>query len=382
MLVSGATDRLDRTSRLLLVVRVAVLVSVIVGVPHFPSSAAGRYLEIAHSPGVPYRSFEVEYPIGELGLIEATAFGSLATARALLGVVAFIGDLLAFLSVRARAGALAGRRYLLLGTPLLLYIYRRADLVSVGLGALGVVLADRGKDKGGGAAFAGAILAKLWPIVLLPAWLLQRRTGALRACVVALVAGVSLWIVLGGWGAPKQVVTFRGATGWEVESSIGAVVWVATNERRFEAGAVRTGAVTTAEHAALLFILSALLVAIWRRARSAGQDPWGAPAAASVAALLLTSPLLSPPYVAWLLPWLAFTTRRRTVLLGAVPIALTGAVVAVWYLDIWRGHPGLTQTLLIARNLALIPLVVAALVRDRAAPGSEEHGLTPALTDG
>jgi hypothetical protein len=57
-------------------------------------------------------------------------------------------------------------------------------------------------------------------------------------------------------------------------------------------------------------------------------------------------------------------------------------VVAVWYLDIWRGHPGLTQALLIARNLALIPLVVAALVRDRAAPGSEEHGLTTALTDG
>ncbi|MGE5225276.1 MAG: hypothetical protein ACM3OO_00195 [Planctomycetaceae bacterium] len=357
--------------------RVVVLVSVIVGIPHFASSAAARYVQIAHTPGVPYRSFQVEYPIVELGLIEATAFGSLATARALLGVVAFLGDMLAFLSVRARAGERAGRRYLLLGTPLLLYIYRRSDLVSVGLAALGVVLADRGRGKGGGAAFAGAILAKLWPIVLLPAWLLQRRTSALRACAVVLVAGVGLWIALGGWGAPGQVVTFRGATGWEVESSVGAVVWVLTNERRFEAGAVRTGTITSAEHVALLVILVALLVAIWRRAWSTGQDPWGVPAAASVAALLVTSPLLSPPYVAWLLPWLAFTTRRRTVLLGTIPIALTGAVVAVWYLGIGRGHPGVSQTMLIARNLALVPLVGAAFVRDRGAPRGAESGSAP-----
>ena len=46
--------------------------------------------------------------------------------------------------------------------------------------------------------------------------------------------------------------------------------------------------------------------------------------------------------------------RRQQVVVAS----LTGAAVCVWYLDIWKGHPGLTQILLLARNAALLATVV------------------------
>ena len=49
------------------------------------------------------------------------------------------------------------------------------------------------------------------------------------------------WFLIGGADAFRQVGTFRGATGWELESTVGVVVWALTGEHRFEAGANRTG---------------------------------------------------------------------------------------------------------------------------------------------
>jgi Glycosyltransferase family 87 len=372
--------RSDRPSRILVWTRVVVLLTVVVGIPHFPSAAVERYLAIAHTPGTPYRTFPVEYPLGELIVIKLTSWSSEGPARALVGLFAFGADIIAFLAVRARAGVAAGRRYLLLGTPLLIFIYRRTDLVSVAVVAIAVWLLDRRRDRASGATLALGVLMRLWPIVLAPAFVLGRRLRALVAFVVALVAGALLWISVGGLDAPRQVLTFRGATGWELESSVGTVVWIVTGERRFEAGAFRAGTATGQERLLLAAVLIAMLVAIWRRAWRAGSDPYGVPAAASVAATLLTAPVLSPGYVAWLLPWIAMADRKRFRAAGAVPMVVTGVIVAVWYLDVWRGHPVLSEVLLVIRNASLIPIVLGGIVGPGDAPRATEQSGDAAAT--
>src|SRR4051794_4560050 len=82
----------DALTAALLLLRVVVVLTVIADVPHFPSSAATRFHEIAHAAGTPYRDVTVEYPIGELGLIEVVGRWSVGMARAFLALVAFGAD--------------------------------------------------------------------------------------------------------------------------------------------------------------------------------------------------------------------------------------------------------------------------------------------------
>jgi hypothetical protein len=342
----------------LLLLRVIVLGTVVVGVPHFPTAEASRFWEIAHAQGTPYRTFPVEYSIVEVGLIKAIASGDLTFASAALAVVAFAADMVAFIAVRARAGMSAAARYLYLGTPLLIFIYRRSDLLSVALATTAAAFVTARRQRTGGAALGVAILTKLWPIVVAPALLVRGRSRAVPWLVGTCAVGALWWAMVGGLAGPWEVISFRGATGWEIESSVGTVVWTLTGERRFEEGAFRTGTITSVEKGILLAALVALLWIIWSRAARSSEDEWGVPAATAVAALLVLSPLLSPQYAAWLLPWVAMSKARRFRWVAAIPVILTGAAVCVWYLDIWRGHPGLTQVLLIARNAALLATVV------------------------
>jgi hypothetical protein len=232
---------------------------------------------------------------------------------------------------------------------------------------LGLHLAERRRERASGLALSGAVLVRIWPVVVLPILWIRRRTVAMTVCAGALAVAVASWVAVGGLGAPGQVVGFRGARGWEVESTAGVVLWSLTGERRFEAGAFRTGSVPTGLKVLLALLLASSLAAVWRRAAPWSGDLTGAPALAAVAALLALSPVLSPPYVAWLLPWtaIAWHADRRWAVMGAVPVVLTGLVVAVWYLDVWRGHPGPSQLLLFVRNASLFVPVVAWLLPAR-----------------
>ena len=123
-------------TRGLLAVRVLAVSIVVLGVPHWPDASAHRFVAIAHTPGVPWRDSEVEYAFGDWLVIRAVGWGSEAVARALLGLVAFGADLVAWRAVLFGWGRAAATRYLWLGTPLLVFIYRRSDLVPVALAAL------------------------------------------------------------------------------------------------------------------------------------------------------------------------------------------------------------------------------------------------------
>lgn len=353
--------------RSLLWLRVLVLMLVIVNVPQLRSPEAERMREIVAAPGRPYRDVEIEYPIGDLPLIGAVGSNGSDGARIALALIAFTADLVAFSAIRRGWGRAAATRYLLYGVPLLVFIYRRSDLVSVALAAVAFASVRRGRDRFGGAALGVATLVKLWPIVLAPALLVARRFRALAAFAATLGVGVAGWILVGGMPALTQVTSFRGATGWELESMVGAVVWARTGRYRFEAGANRTGSVPGWSKAVLLAILVAALVAIWRRARVRAVDPAGLPALAAVASLLVVAPVLSPQYLCWLLPWAAVGAAedRGVGRLAVIPIALTGAIMAAWFSGVTHGHPSWSQTALITRNVALIVVPVAWLWRSR-----------------
>ena len=141
---------------------------------------------------------------------------------------------------------------------------------------------------------------------------------------------------------------------------MGAVVWAFTGQHRFEQGANRTGSVPAWARRLMVALLVATFVVVWLRARRRPDDVSGAPALVVVAALLFLSPVLSPQYVAWLLPWgaVASVDDRRWFWLTLVPVGITGALVASWYVDLNMG-PGWNQLVLTARNASLlaIPLV-------------------------
>ena len=342
-----------------------VLASVVVDVPQFPSAEAQRFHVIAHTPGIPYRDFAVEYPIGELVLIKTLGSSSLRVTRALLAVAACGSDAIAYATLRRRRGLVVAFRYLLLGSPLLFFLYRRFDLLGIALAVFGVTAVLRSRERSGGAALGGAVLFKLWPAVLTPALVIDRRLRAVRTTLLVVGSGFVGWMAFGGVGGLSQVAGFRGASGWELESSVGAVVWAVTGRHRFEQGANRTGFMPVWSRIVLGLLLLLLLAAVWRKARRTSADLAGAPALAAVASLLVLSTVLSPQYITWLLPWAAIASvggrGRLWLVLAVAPIVLTGALVAAWYLNVGLG-PGGNQIVLMVRNATLIAIPVAWFV--------------------
>jgi hypothetical protein len=166
-------------------------------------------------------------------------------------------------------------------------------------------------------------------------------------------------------------VTQRGADGWEIESTVGAVVWPLTGEYRFEQGATRTGAMPPWARVALAVLLIVGLAVVWWRASRSPADPYGAPALAAVAILLVLSPVLSPQYLVWLVPWtaIAYDDDARLSRLAVVPILITGAFMTLWYLDVAIGRPA-NQAVMIVRNIALlvVPLTYLAARSVRRVP--------------
>lgn len=333
-----------------------------------------RFRQIATADGRPYRDRDVEYAPVETIAIEVLAAGDLRDTAVRIAALALACDLLAFAGMWFGWGRRPAALYLLIGLPLVPFIYARIDPLVVMLAVWGLALAHRGRERSGGGTLALAAMTKLWPLVLAPALLIERRTRATRWFVCASVAGLAAWIAYGGVDAIRQVVSFRGATGWEIESSIGAIVWLLTGGPvRLEGGAPRVGEIPGWSRVLLLLVLVGVLAAIWARARERGIDPAGAPSLAALAALLALSPLFSLQYALWIAPWAAITwTDARTALMGRLGFAisiLTG-IVAFLYDRIEPTQVDLLSVrwsvigLLLLRDGLCVWVAVAWLLRD------------------
>jgi len=292
-----------------------------------------RAERIVTSPATPYRDFPVEYMPLETAILQVVAGHGMEATAIRLVLISLVADLVAALGVAWGWGRRPALVYLALGLPLLGFAYLRFDFVPLALAVWAMaVLHRRGDHPAGGVLFGLAILAKLWPVVLLPVLLLRKARRAAIAGTGALVAGGLAWLWLGGVKGPFQVLSFRGATGWAIESTAGNLVWIIGRGQIFvQSGAARIGTVPFWAKALLGVGLLACEAAIWRRAAREQRDPAGPAALMAVLALLVFSPLFSTQYVAWLLPWTALAFEqdeesRRVATLVAVAIALTGLI--------------------------------------------------------
>jgi hypothetical protein len=321
-----------------------------------------RFDQIAMTHGTPYRDFQVEYMPVEMATIHAIARDGPASTATRLALISFICDL-------ATAGALwygwgkgAAAFYLLLGLPLQTFILYRVDPLVVALAAWSMALAKRDRDGPSGVLLALAVLTKIWPLVLLPWFIYERRTRALMTSAAVAGAGLVAWVIVGGIRAPWQVLTFRGAPGWEVESLIGHLVWLIKGSPvHLEAGAARIGVAPLWARALLLAAAIGAVTWIWARTRK-GVEAAGAPAMAAVTALLLCSPLFSVQYTAWLVPWAAVAAlgarKERTMAGFAFAAICIGGALAVLYGNATPGSLTWIKGLLLIRNALCVGMLV------------------------
>jgi len=352
---------------------------------------ARRYEVINSSEGTPYADFEVEYPPLTLGVIE------LVHAPSLLGTLTrlAISQLVLDVAVAGLLGWGWGRRtavwYLVLGTPMLAFPfpYVRIDLLSVYLAMLGLVLVRKGGERLGGVALAAAVFAKLWPLAVAPVLLVERKLKGLAAWAVTGAVAVAAWVAWAGVAGIGQVATFRGARGWQIESLPGVFVHMADpSGSHVEQGAWRTAAEVPGWGRPLLTLASVAVITVawWlaARRRAEGADDhivYGLAPLAAVLALLIFSPIISPQYVLWLMPFGAVLAARGDRWVGGlmlVTTALTTLILALIHAQIeGRLHATLP---IVARNGVLVALLVLTLVRLARPVGAQPAPDRPAQT--
>jgi hypothetical protein len=149
------------------------------GTPVRPTTYVARFTQIAATEGRPYRDFPVEYPPVSLGAIELVAGTNGNQTGVNLVWFMVLCDLVTVAALAFGWGRRAAVLYLLLTVPLLGFLFTTIDLISVALAVSAVALAVRGRERLGGVAFAAAILAKVWPLAILPVMILQRKRRAL-----------------------------------------------------------------------------------------------------------------------------------------------------------------------------------------------------------
>ena len=326
----------------------------------------GRAFRIATSPAIPYRGFPVEFMPVQTAVDRLLAGGTLAAATARIAILACIADLAAAVGIWWGWGRRQATTYLLVGLPLLGFIYLRFDLVSVALVAWSLALWQRRRDEASGALLGVAVMSKLWPIVLALPFALRRARRALLFAAGACVVIGAWWYLTGGVKGPFEVLSFRGTRGWHVESVVGDLLWVLHRGSPYrEADAIRIGDAATWAKAALFLGLVAVQVLLWRRAARDRRDTFGAASLASIASLVVFVPVFSLQAAAWLLPFIALALEgehdeRHTAGVAAVAVALTGVIGVVW-----RDHAATPAAwigwLVLLRNLVWIDIAVSWL---------------------
>jgi hypothetical protein len=333
-----------------------------------------RFSALSVAAGTPYRDHAVEYAPVELGVIRVIGSSDARATATRLVVVCFLLDLLAFAGMWTGWGRRIAITYLWLGVPLLILRYLRLWYLPVALAVWGFALLRKGRPNAAGVVAALALFAKLWPFALAPAFLAEARRRSFAFVLAVAVGGIG-WLLLGGIGGVRQVLTFRSATGWEIESTVGVLVWLfGGGEPRWEAGAIRVGSsegLTWVPAVVLVILLGAIW---WKAFRSPREDPLGVPSLVAVCALLACSPVFSLQYAGWLTPWAAIASRdpRRVPVAAAWAIVALTAGVTVALFQYADSLEGLGAAMLLARNglCLFLPVWFLARARPAVAPAS------------
>jgi hypothetical protein len=154
------------------------------------------------------------------------------------------------------------------------------------------------------------------------------------------------------------VLSLRHATGWQIESTIGATLLAFGADPRLDQGAWRVGRSLPIARPLLILMLVIAFAVVWYYRRDVI-----ATTLAAIAAMLFVAPILSPQYIIWLLPFAAICWARGGVDL-ATPLAiseLTFAVTAFFLKSSIEQLPWMLTVVLLARNAMLPVLAYQAL---------------------
>jgi hypothetical protein len=136
---------------------------------------------------------------------------------------------------------------------------------------------------------------------------------------------------------------------------------------RFDLGGPGVAFVKATMNVLLVAVLCWLWVGLWRSRHDLGEELLRF-AAATVAAVLALGTILSPQYVAWLLPVVPLVAGRRgaaAVVAFAVAAYLTNVWIPERYFDYQADLEVGPTSLLLARNLALFTVLLALLLPAR-----------------
>ncbi|MFF1546193.1 glycosyltransferase 87 family protein [Streptomyces sp. NPDC058291] len=278
-----------------------------------------------------------------------------------------VADALTALAL-ARAGARPGRSLLGAalwtgGLPLLLHVpLVRYDVQVTALAVISLLSLSRSPRAGGAFAALGA-LVKVWPALVLLGTPRGRPSGS--AWRSAAVTGASSLALLAlAFRDPLSFLFQQSARGVQIESLGGTALslaahadWPGTVRYRYGAMEFVGPYVSSVAHASLALTAVAFgLLVLWRvRARRwTGATPYDA-ALSAVLLFTVTSRVISPQYMIWLLGLAAVcltsrrTTQRPVAVLLLAATAVTTVIYPMHYWEViscsWTG-----TTLMVVRN--------------------------------
>lgn len=326
-----------------------------------------RYHQIATAKGTPYRRVRIEYPPITWAAVEVLDGSTVRSSALHLIWSQVVLDLVVVGALAYGWGRRSAIAYLCLGLVFVIwpFLYLRLDLLSVALAMWGLALVRRHAQVGGGLVLAAACFAKPWPLVVAPMLAVERRWRSLAAFVATGFAGLAAWWSWGGARGVADVLTFRGAKGWQIESLGGSLVRMFGAGRvHVESGAWRIGTVSPTARVGLAVAGVASLAFVWclagRVRRPAPGLIDGVAPVTAIAALLVCSPIISPQYALWLLPFAAIAAAGGDRLVaGLATVVCALSTLLIYRIDQVIAGESFDLGALALRNALLVGVVGA-----------------------
>jgi hypothetical protein len=357
-----------------------------------------QYAQQLAGGAVPYRDVDIEYPPVLLPFLVAPALalpaGAYRAGWVALMLAVDAAGLAGALRLDRRLGGSAGWWWVVLIALLGPLVYTRYDLLPAVATVWALERARAGREAGAGAWLAVGALAKLWPGLLAPAFLVVARRpwrviagGAVAAALVlAPLAGVLPDIA-------GDVLGYHSARGIQIESVWANALLLAHRLAGYpievvrDFGAAHVGSPLSATMKACSTALSlAAVAAAALRARRLGPGGLPALAFALLAVLVATGSVLSPQFLIWVIALAAASQADpaspvRTAVRWLVPTAAVNHVLyPTFYPALVRRFDWSAIGVLSVRNLLLLMVAgtaVAGVARVRAPAPVQPRVLEP-----
>ncbi|WP_420033940.1 glycosyltransferase 87 family protein [Streptomyces sp. cg28] len=292
-----------------------------------------------------------QYPPGAGPVLLAPGLlPSLTYLQAFVALTLVADALIAF--VLARGGREPRGAWLwVAGLPLLLHIpLARFDVLVTALAVLALLVTARSPRAAGALAALGA-LVKVWPALTLLG--MPRGRSTKEAWTAAVASGAALLAVLTlAFDAPLSFLSGQSGRGVQIESLGGTALmtarhfgWPGQVRYRYGAFEVVGPHVELVAAGALALTVVAFAVLLWWRTRARAWSE-ATPYDAALCAVLMftvTSRVISPQYLVWLLGLTAvcltsrYTTQARVAPLILAAAALSSLTYPVLYADVLAG---------------------------------------------